>query len=91
MPAETGIPQEGSFWLLSISTLIAEATEVPIMVVSFSGVVDAEGVDSHPVLINIAPKINTTIQNRPIVANFFMGFKLVGLRGFGEQEMPDTT
>ena len=79
MPAETGIPQDGSFWLLSISTLYAAATEVPIMVVSFSGVVDAEGVDSHPVLINIAPKINTIIQNLPIAKICFMGFKLSGL------------
>lgn len=79
MPAETGIPQDGSFWLLNISTLYAEATEVSIMVVSFSGVVDAEGVDSHPVLINSAPKINTIIQNLPIAKICFMGFKLSGL------------
>ena len=91
MPAETGIPQDGSFWLLSISTLYAAATEVPIMVVSFSGGVDAEGVDSHPALINIPPKINTVIQNRPIVTNFFTGFKLVGLQSYGKQEAPVAT
>jgi hypothetical protein len=31
------------------------------------------------VLINIPPKINTIIQNRPIAKNCFMGFKLSGL------------
>jgi hypothetical protein len=42
-------------------------------------------------LINIPPKINTVIQNRPIVTNFFMGFKLVGLQSCGKQEAPVAT
>lgn len=74
-PAETGIPQEGSFWLLSESILIREvlAEVIDVSLLFTSG---AAGFDSQPTLQTQTMPVSKILSNETGVSNFFI-FELV--------------